>query len=238
MPLRESEEEQQEQQQHHHCQQSKNADQEALSIPKRKKGPAGSASAAAAAVVPPQEQFTPRDVAKLLGRRKVIAVSVKSQASNAAMTLDEWADYWEDKPSGVRAKRGVLNLISLEFSGTPLEGRVRSPSLVRQIDWVDRAWLSKQANAGSSRSSSSSSSSSSNSSSGNSSSSSRGSTMQLEHAHGRGSRKWGAQGAVLLPLSVAGSYTDFHVDFGALASGTTCSGAARFFFWRPRRRRT
>ena len=77
-------------------------------------------SSSSTAYPPAEKQFTPRDVATLLGKRKVIAVSVKSQQSNAAMSLEEWADYWEGKPKGVRAKKGVLNLISLEFSSTPL----------------------------------------------------------------------------------------------------------------------
>ena len=34
----------------------------------------------------------------------------------------------------------MLNLISLEFSGTPLAAEVQSPSFVRQIDWIDQTF--------------------------------------------------------------------------------------------------
>lgn len=34
----------------------------------------------------------------------------------------------------------VLNIISLEFSGTPLSAYVQSPSIVRHIDWIDCTW--------------------------------------------------------------------------------------------------
>lgn len=37
-------------------------------------------------------------------------------------------------------KDKLLNVISLEFSHTKLENYIQTPSIVRQIDWVDCVW--------------------------------------------------------------------------------------------------
>ena len=42
---------------------------------------------------------TPREVARLVGpNRKIVAMDVTNQRSNATFTLQGWADYWEQKP--------------------------------------------------------------------------------------------------------------------------------------------
>ena len=41
---------------------------------------------------------------------------------------------------GFRLRKQVLNVISLEFSGTPLAQHVQSPTVVRELDWIDKAW--------------------------------------------------------------------------------------------------
>ncbi len=38
------------------------------------------------------------------------------------------------------SRTAVLNVLSLEFSGTKLDSQVGSPRIVRQIDWIDKAW--------------------------------------------------------------------------------------------------
>jgi len=82
----------------------------------------------------------------------------------------QFVDYYE-KPAHRRSK--VLNVISLEFSSTPLFSHVRSPSVVRQIDWIDNVWpVSERA---------------------------KGVFPQVQY---------------YCLMSVAGCYTDFHVDFG------------------------
>ncbi len=37
-------------------------------------------------------------------------------------------------------RSAVLNVISLEFSKTPLADDVEAPTVVRQLDWIDLAW--------------------------------------------------------------------------------------------------
>jgi hypothetical protein len=86
-------------------------------------------------------------------------------------TMEKWATYFH-RPSK-RASKGVYNVISLEFSGTPLEALVRAPSVVREIDWIDVVWPGRR------------------------------------HVSGQYPR---VQYYCL--MSVAGSWTDFHVDFG------------------------
>lgn len=54
---------------------------------------------------------------------------------NEDMTMKEWQRYYEDEN-----KTRLLNVISLEFSHTKLEHYVQSPTLVRQVDWVDVVW--------------------------------------------------------------------------------------------------
>lgn len=83
------------------------------------------------------------------------------------MTMAEWAAYYDQPPE---SRPRVYNVISLEFSKTPLNSVVSIPGPVREIDWM---------------------------------------------AH------WPEAAADEAPavskyclMSVADSYTDFHVDFG------------------------
>lgn len=34
----------------------------------------------------------------------------------------------------------VYNVISLEFTGTPLDDQVEAPSVVRELDWAQKVW--------------------------------------------------------------------------------------------------
>jgi F-box/leucine-rich repeat protein 10/11 len=54
---------------------------------------------------------------------------------NITMSMREWQEYYENPK-----KKRLYNVISLEFSHTKLENYVQSPSLVRQIDWIDVVW--------------------------------------------------------------------------------------------------
>ncbi|KFM67761.1 Lysine-specific demethylase 2B, partial [Stegodyphus mimosarum] len=51
------------------------------------------------------------------------------------MTMKDWCRYFEN-PN----RDQLLNVISLEFSHTRLENYVESPTVVRQVDWVDWVW--------------------------------------------------------------------------------------------------
>jgi len=104
-------------------------------------------------------------------------MDVRTQ-KNMEMTMAEWTTYYEDP-----AKERLLNVISLEFSRTRLEPLVEAPSVVRQLDWVERVWprhLKK---------------------------------MQTEATNVMDDMMYPKVQKYCL-MSVAGCFTDFHVDFG------------------------
>ena len=55
------------------------------------------------------------------------------------ITLREWGEYW-NMSGDQRREHGILNALSLETSGTKLGEMIESPSVVRQLDWVDIVW--------------------------------------------------------------------------------------------------
>nr|CAH7745842.1 unnamed protein product [Callosobruchus chinensis] len=83
----------------------------------------------------PTSNFTINDVRMCVGSRRVLDVMDVNTQKNSEMTMKEWQKYYED-PN----KDKLLNVISLEFSHTRLENYVQSPSVVRQVDWVDCVW--------------------------------------------------------------------------------------------------
>ncbi|CAG9862141.1 unnamed protein product [Phyllotreta striolata] len=83
----------------------------------------------------PTANFTINDVRMCVGSRRVLDVMDVSTQKNSEMTMKEWQKYYEDPD-----KDKLLNVISLEFSHTKLENYVQSPTVVRQIDWVDCVW--------------------------------------------------------------------------------------------------
>ncbi|KAH8041659.1 hypothetical protein HPB51_017461 [Rhipicephalus microplus] len=69
------------------------------------------------------------------GSRRVLDVMDVTTQKDIEMTMKDWCRYFEN-PN----RDKLLNVISLEFSHTKLENYVESPSLVRQVDWVDVVW--------------------------------------------------------------------------------------------------
>ena len=104
-----------------------------------------SASEALGITVPVAKGSGPRQVVGLVGnRRKIVAMAAATQTSNVSLSLEVWADYWDSDRSG----HGVLNLISLEFTGTALAERVEAPRLVREVDLIDVCFPLRGAVAG------------------------------------------------------------------------------------------
>ncbi|KDN44758.1 Clavaminate synthase-like protein [Tilletiaria anomala UBC 951] len=106
----------------------------------------------------PPPGMTIWDIADVLGHHTPIEViDVESQTSSFSSTnstssnfvthgrihhawnLATWAEYFY---TAAEKRRKVLNVISLEVSGTPMEEFVQAPELVRQLDWVTRDWPS------------------------------------------------------------------------------------------------
>ncbi|XP_001606028.1 jmjC domain-containing histone demethylation protein 1 [Nasonia vitripennis] len=83
----------------------------------------------------PSTNFTVNDVRTCVGSKRIVDVMDVNTQKNEDMTMKEWQKYYEDDN-----KDRLLNVISLEFSHTKLENYVQSPTIVRQIDWVDVVW--------------------------------------------------------------------------------------------------
>ncbi|XP_074640784.1 lysine-specific demethylase 2B-like isoform X2 [Tubulanus polymorphus] len=83
----------------------------------------------------PSKNFQVSDVKQCVGSRRNLDVMDVTTQKGLEMSMKDWVKYFEN-PNRDR----LLNVISLEFSHTRLENYVESPTVVRQIDWVDRAW--------------------------------------------------------------------------------------------------
>lgn len=88
--------------------------------------------------VPPPE-MTIFDVANIVGPDTLVEViDVASQSSvKTSWTIQEWAEYFATPQV---KKQKILNVISLEVTGTPFQPFVEAPKLVRDLDWVSRDW--------------------------------------------------------------------------------------------------
>ncbi|XP_052126433.1 jmjC domain-containing histone demethylation protein 1 [Frankliniella occidentalis] len=86
-------------------------------------------------MVVPSKNFSINDVRTCVGSKRMLDVMDVNTQKNCEMSMKEWQRYYEDPD-----KDKLLNVISLEFSHTKLENYVKSPSIVRQIDWVDVVW--------------------------------------------------------------------------------------------------
>ena len=83
----------------------------------------------------PPPAFTVCDVARACGEAwpiEVLDVAAQSEVPGS-WTLGDWARFYH---TPVEKRRRVLNVITLEFSGTPLARLVRAPRFVRSIDWT------------------------------------------------------------------------------------------------------
>jgi len=81
--------------------------------------------------------FTYSNVAKLVGPYRRIQVIDTSTQLTTTYTLDEWVNYL-NIPSNERER--ILNVITLEFSQTPLGELVNEPQFARSLDFVYMYW--------------------------------------------------------------------------------------------------
>eukprot|EP00937_MAST-01D_sp_MAST-1D-sp2_P001170 g1170.t1 len=162
--------------------------------------------------------FGPRQVAELAGaNRRLGLLDVAKQHDTKRVTLSEFADYWEARREGRDAR--VLNLITLEFSGTALESHLRTPALVRALDWITHVGVWQQGHgrrqaaedAGAGAGAGAAVPEPEVSASGASGRNAR----RRRYSKAAGSRQLRAPKVKRYCLmSVAGSYTDVHCDFG------------------------
>ncbi|KAJ7582474.1 jumonji superfamily protein [Mycena floridula] len=94
----------------------------------------------------PNQDFTVEEVAELVGEETPVEViDVASQSTSPGWNLGKWADYYALEP---QARDKILNVISLEVSGTPLANKILPPRLVQKLDWVENCWPSTRKGKG------------------------------------------------------------------------------------------
>lgn len=90
--------------------------------------------------------FNVKQVCEILGLKtiiNVIDVSTQNEVEKGKWTLEKWCDYYyasSSKKKQIYSGQGPLNVISLEFSDTNLMTYVKSPNIVRLVDWIDNIW--------------------------------------------------------------------------------------------------
>jgi len=84
--------------------------------------------------VPPRD-LTVEGVRSAVGSRRMVDVVDSKTQISSSMCMKDWCKYWNTEP-----REEILNGISLEFSKTRLDQQVTAPRVVRQVDWVEKAW--------------------------------------------------------------------------------------------------
>ena len=82
-----------------------------------------------------QRFFGVSEIRASVGSRRVLDVVDCETQKHLSMTLKDWHRYFEGKD-----RSRLLDVTNLEFSSTTLEPQITSPRIVRQIDWIDKAW--------------------------------------------------------------------------------------------------
>ena len=154
--------------------------------------------------------FTFSDVARLVGPYRPIQVIDTATQLTTTYTLQEYVEYLETRR---RDRTRTLNVITLEFSQTPLTDLVTEPQFARDVDFVHLHWPTTLADV-----------------------TGRATAGKGEEAAGRGMNApaSAAEAADIMEqmeeleqarprvskyclMTAAGSWTDFHVDFGGTA---------------------
>ena len=85
------------------------------------------------------DDLTVEKVVELIGPETIIPVLDVHTQEGTSMKLREWGAYWRSTKEE-RIKKGRLNVISLEFSYTELGKLIKSPTVVRELDWIELCW--------------------------------------------------------------------------------------------------
>ncbi|KAF8810703.1 jumonji superfamily protein [Phlegmacium glaucopus] len=94
----------------------------------------------------PPNTLTVEDVAEVIGEgTPVEVIDVASQSTSPGWDLGKWATYFDLEPS---KRDKILNVISLEISGTKLSDMILPPKIVRDLDWVENFWPSTRKGKG------------------------------------------------------------------------------------------
>ncbi|VDN51355.1 unnamed protein product [Dracunculus medinensis] len=86
--------------------------------------------------MPNASNFSVLNVKDLVGGdRWIEVVEVKTQGSRQ-MALSDFIDYYTKEEE----REELLNVLSLEFSLTPLQDVVKSPEIAKKLDWIELYW--------------------------------------------------------------------------------------------------
>ena len=87
------------------------------------------------------DDLTVEKVVELIGPETIIPVLDVHTQEGTSMKLREWGAYWRSTKEERIKKR--LNVISLEFSYTELGKLIKSPTVVRELDWIELCWKNR-----------------------------------------------------------------------------------------------
>jgi F-box/leucine-rich repeat protein 10/11 len=94
-------------------------------------------NASAIGIKIPDKSTTFANIAQIVGpQTPTKLIEVGQQSEITGYTLQEYAEYLATRTKNHK----TLNMITLEFSSTPLNSKVLAPSFVRDIDWIDSIW--------------------------------------------------------------------------------------------------
>ena len=84
--------------------------------------------------VPPRD-LSVEGIRSAVGSRRMLEVLDVMTQKTQSMCMKDWCRYWSSEP-----REETLNGLSLEFSKTKLDQQVTAPTIVRKIDWIEKAW--------------------------------------------------------------------------------------------------
>eukprot|EP00039_Didymoeca_costata_P005740 m.84040 g.84040 ORF g.84040 m.84040 type:complete len:694 (-) comp12952_c0_seq2:1289-3370(-) len=145
----------------------------------------------------PDSDFSIENVRDLIGKSRKLDVMDCSTQEPLQMTLADWTTYYTSKK-----KSKLLNVISLEFSHSPMSKFVKAPKTVRELDWIESSWPSELKRKQHSQ------------------------NNVLKHMKYPKVQKY-------CLMSVAGCYTDFHIDFGGSSVWYHVLRGSKTFFLIP-----
>ena len=88
------------------------------------------------------DDLTVEKVVEPIGPETIIPVLDVHTQEGTSMKLRDWGAYWRSTKEE-RIKKGRLNVISLEFSYTELGKFIKSPTVVRELDWIELCWKNR-----------------------------------------------------------------------------------------------
>uniref|UniRef100_A0A0N4ZY62 JmjC domain-containing protein n=1 Tax=Parastrongyloides trichosuri TaxID=131310 RepID=A0A0N4ZY62_PARTI len=88
-------------------------------------------------VMPNEEEFDIDKIVNICGKEMLIDVIKVGKFETIKMSLEDFATYFKKKPE---ERKELLNSLSLEFSYNKLFDHIKSPTFIRDMDWVIKYW--------------------------------------------------------------------------------------------------